>query len=145
VDSSYDIDHAALSEAIRERDHLIFRFTTIALRLFIDFRYTVAVGPGVFVLPPANSVRERMTSIREVRPALPRPERLNVIAWPLRVGSLERLGFMDDVRQRLATLDSADAVAALDRSVEELIASESAEVRRAISGEGYRTIWAATG
>ena len=144
MDSSYEVDQAALAEAIRERDHLIFRFTTIPLRLFIDFRYTVAVGPGVFVLPPANSVRERMTSIREVRPALPRPEQLNVIAWPLLVGGLERLGVLDGVRRRLTQLDAREAVAALDLVVEELCASERAETRRAIAGEGYRTIWAAS-
>lgn len=144
MDSSYEIDQVALSVAIRERDHLIFRFTTIALRLFIDFRYTVAVGPGVFVLPPANSVRERMTSIREVRPALPRPEQLNVIAWPLRVGSLERIGILDDVRHRLALLEAPEALEALEDAMAQLQTSEAAEVQRAISGEGYRTIWTAS-
>lgn len=144
MDSSYEIDRPALSAAISERDHLIFRFATVGLRLFVDFRRTSGEGPGVFVLPPADSVRERMASIREVRPGFPRPERLNVIAWPLRVGGLGRLGILDEIRIRLTDLDGFNALEALDRAVKDLQTSERAELRRAISGEGYRTLWAAS-
>ena len=144
MDSSYHIDRAALTAAIHDRDHLIFRFATIALRLFVDFRQSEEDGPAVFVLPPAASVRERMLSIREVRPAFPRPGRLNLVAWPLRVGGLERLGIVDELRQRLGDLDAFDALAALDAAMVRLEAAEAAETRRAITGEGYRTLWAAS-
>jgi hypothetical protein len=144
VDSSYEVDQAALFEAIRERDHLIFRFSTIPLRLFIDFRASEEDGPAVFVLPPAASVRERMASIREVRPRLPRPRRLNVVAWPLRVGGLERLGVVEEVRRRLGDLDGFVALTALDEAIEVLERAEAQEVRRAIRGDGYRTLWTAS-
>lgn len=141
MDDSYHVDQGALRTAVRERDHLVFRFSTIPQRLFVDFRTSAEHGPGVFVLPPASSIRERMASMREVRPAFPRPERVNVVAWPLRVSGLRRLGVIDEVRNRLADLDGFEALADLDQVVEQLERSEEREVRHAITGEGYRTVW----
>ena len=147
MDDSYQVDQDALRAAVRERDHLVFRFSTIPQRLFVDFRTETTSGsagePGVFSLPPAASIRERMTSIREVRPDFPRPERVNVVAWPLRVGALRRLGVIDAIRTRLGDLDAFDALAQLDRVVAELERSEDRELRRAVTGEGYRTLWTA--
>ena len=130
--------------AVRERDHLVFRFSTIPHRLFVDFRTTAEDGPGAFVLPAAASVKERMASIRSVRPALPRPRRINIVAWPLRVGALERLGVIAEIRQRLGDLDGFEALKALDAAFEELDRAEHEELRRAIRGEGYRTLWTAS-
>ena len=143
MDSSYHVDRAALSTAVSEHDHLVFRFSTIPLRLFVDFRTSAEEGPGAFVLPPVDSVRERMRSIRAVRPNFPRPGRVNVVAWPLRVGGLARLGVVEEVRRRLADMSGFHALGQLDEAVEELEAAEAAEFRRAITGEGYQTLWAA--
>lgn len=147
MDDAYRVDQEALRAAVRERDHLVFRFSTIPLRLFLDFRTTTSTGleeaPGVFALPPASSIRERMTSIREVRPNFPRPERVNVVAWPLRVGAIVRLGVIEAIRTRLTDLDAFDALAELDRVMARLEAAERTELRRAITGEGYRTLWTA--
>jgi hypothetical protein len=144
VDSSYEVDLNALLTAVRERDHLVFRFATIPLRLFLDFRTTAEDGPFVAVLPAVDSVKERMATIRAVRPRLPRPKRINVVAWPLRVGALERLAIIEAVRLRLADMDAFPALTALDDAIRELEAAERAEVRRAITGEGYKTLWPAT-
>ncbi|MCK9494589.1 MAG: hypothetical protein M0R75_03700 [Dehalococcoidia bacterium] len=143
MDDAYQVDQGALRAAVRERDHLVFRFSTIPLRLFLDFRTSAEDGPGVFALPPASSIRERMTSMREVRPNFPRPERVNVVAWPLRVSGLRRLGVIEEIRLRLSDLDGFEALGELDRVVEHLEQSEALEVRRAITGEGYRTLWPA--
>ena len=143
MDDSYHVDQGALRAAVRERDHLVFRFSTIPQRLFLDFRTSAEDGPGVFALPPASSIRERMTSMREVRPNFPRPERVNVVAWPLRVSGLRRLGVIEEIRARLADLDAFEARAELDRVVDELERSEELETHRAITGEGYRTLWTA--
>ena len=68
---------------------------------------------------------------------------MNVVAWPLRVGALRRLGVIDAIRTRLGDLDAFDALAQLDRVVAELERSEDRELRRAVTGEGYRTLWTA--
>ena len=143
MDSAYDIDLEGLLRTVRRTDHVIVRFATVAQRLFIDFRTREEDGPGVFVLPPADSIHERMASIAAARPHFPRPERLYVMAWPLRVGSLERLGFIEAARQRLAAMDAFAQVRDLDRAFRELERAERDEVRRAIMGDGYRTLWPA--
>ncbi|MEX2372857.1 MAG: hypothetical protein WD800_03570, partial [Dehalococcoidia bacterium] len=86
---------------------------------------------------------ERMATIREVRPAFPRPRRINVVAWPLRVGGLDRLGVIGEIRQRLGDLDAFEALRTLDAAFDSLVAAEEDEVRRAITGEGYKTLWTA--
>jgi len=141
VDSSYHVDRAALSAAVAEHDHLVFRFQTIPQRLFLDFRTSPSEGPGVFVLPPANNFKDRMATILAVRPNFPRLRRINIVPWPLRVRSLERLGVIADVRRRLGDLDGFTALKQLDATLATLDAAETAEVRRAILGEGYRTLW----
>lgn len=143
MDTSYPLDLDALFAAIDAHDHLIFRFSTVDERLFVDFRSTVAVMPAAMVLPPAENVGERLASIAAARPGLPRPERLYVVAWPLRVGGLARLRVLDALRRRFADLDAFEALAALDRSAVRLERAERAEVSRAVRGEGYRTLWPA--
>lgn len=141
VDSAYDVDLQALLRAVQRSDHVIVRFSTVAQRLFVDFRTREGEGPGVFVLPVARTVPERLASIAAARPHFPRPERLYVMPWPLRVGGLDRLGFIEATRQRLAAMDAFDQVHDLDRAFHDLQRLERDELRRAITGEGYHTIW----
>lgn len=141
MDSSYEIDLDALMRAVRTNDHLMVRFMTIGQRLFLDYRTSETEGPGAFMLPPANSMADRMSSIAIVRPNFPRPEKLSIIAWPLRVGSLDRLGFIEAARQRLAGVDAFEAVRDLDSAYARLLTAEREEIRRAITGDQYQTIW----
>ena len=141
VDSPYQVDREALLQAIDSQDHLIFRFTIVQQRLLVDFRSNETEGPGVHLLPPARSMRERVASISKVRPEFPRPDQLYVIGWPLRVAALERLDVLQPIRDRLIALDAFEQVQRLDRAYEELLQSERDETRRAVTGEGYRTIW----
>ncbi len=137
----FDLDD--LRAALEERDHLLMRFETVALRLFVDFRSSSEAEPAVLVLQPVNSFRERLISIRRGRPEFPVPEQLQVATWPLRIGSLERLGLLETIRGRLAADGASEALRQLDDAVHELEAAERDEVLRAISGEGYRTLWPA--
>jgi len=141
VDSAYDIDLEGLLRTVQRSEHVIVRFSTLPQRLFLDFRTRAEEGPGVFVLPLANTIQERMASIAAARPHFPRPEKLYVMAWPLRVAGLERLGFLEAARQRLAGMDAFEQVRDLDRAFRDLQRAEDAELRGAITGEGYRTLW----
>lgn len=138
---TFDLDE--LRVALEERDHLLMRFETITLRLFVDFRSSSEADPAVLVLQPVNSFRERLISIRRGRPEFPVPEQLQVATWPLRIGSIERLGLLDTIRGRLAADGASEALRQLGDAVQELEEAERDEVRRAISGEGYRTLWPA--
>lgn len=141
MDSAYEIDLEGLLRAVRRSDHVIVRFATLAERLFVDFRTRPDEGPGAFILPAASTIHERLATIAAARPHFPRPEKLYVMAWPLQVGGLDRLGFMPAARERLASMDAFDAVRDLDRVFRELQRAERREIRHAITGEGYRTLW----
>ncbi len=141
MDSAYDVDREALIEAIGSQDHLIFRFTIVQQRLLVDFRSNEHTGPGVHLLPPVRSMRERVASIAKARPDFPRPEQIYVVGWPLRVAALERLDVLQPMRDRLADLGAEEQVERLDRAYRELLEDERQELHRAVTGEGYRTIW----
>lgn len=143
MDSAYEVDVDGLLRTVQRSDHVIVRFSMLPQRLFIDFRTREGEGPGVYLLPAANSIEQRLATIAAARPHFPRPERLYVMAWPLRVGSLERLGFIEATRQRLAAMDAFEQVRDLERAYRDLLRAERQETRHAITGDGYRTIWPA--
>lgn len=134
-----------LHESLLTVDHALIRLTPIITqRLLVDFRSNEQNGPAVVILPEVRSLQERLASIEQARPGFPRPERINVIMWPLRVDALERLGVLDVLRDRFAQLDAFDALRQLDDAFAELLRLERAEYRRAIMGEGYETLWSRT-
>ena len=143
MDGQHHIDLDGLRASLRSVEHLLLRFTTVAERLLLDFRTREDAGPGVALLPPVDSFAERVRTIERVRPGFPRPKRIHVVTWPLRVGSLERLGVLDAVRGRLAEMDAFEVIATLNETHERLLEIEREEIKRAIEGEGYHTIWPA--
>jgi hypothetical protein len=58
-------------------------------------------------------------------------------------GSLEQLSRLDTIRARLAEGGESETHYHLEDAVQELAGTERVEVRRAISSEGYRTLWTA--
>jgi hypothetical protein len=137
--NSFNLDD--VRDVISAQDHALLRFATLSQRLFLDFRGSEEIEPAVHVLPPVNSLRERIATIRRARPALPIPGELRVIGWPLRVGSLERLGVLDVIRGRFAADGASEALRQLADAIDQLERAERDELRRAITGDGYRTLW----
>ena len=62
----------------------------------------------------------------------------------MRVAALRRLGVMEMLRGRLASLDGFDALRDLDAIYDQLLSLERDEQRRAVTGEGYETLWSMT-
>ena len=143
MDGPQNIDLDGLRASLKSVEHLLLRFTPVAERLLLDFRTREGVGPGVALLPPVDSFAERIRTIERVRPGFPRPKRIHVVTWPLRVASLERLGVLEAVRGRLADMDAFDAIAIMNETYKRLLEIEREETKRAIEGEGYHTIWPA--
>lgn len=143
MDGTNDLDIERLRESLRTVDHTLFRMTPvgIAQRLLVDFRSNDQAGPGVHLLPEVSSLAERLKTIEQARPEFPPPERLLVITWPLRVEALDRLNVLSDLRDRLASLDAFEAIRQLDAAFAKLLELQREELRRAITGEGYRTLW----
>ena len=143
MDGSIDFDIEQLHDSLRSVDHALIRLTPVGIaeRMLVDFRTNDSAGPAVHLLPEVSSLAERLKTIQQVRPAFPLPDRIHVITWPLRVSALERLGLLQTIRDRLARMDAFDALRDLDEVYERLLRLEREEVRRAITGEGYHTLW----
>ena len=141
MDGSRELNLDALRHSLATAGHLLFRFGPLTERLFIDFRSTDTAGPGVFILDQASSFTDRVASIKQLRPDFPDIERLQVVSWPLPVAALGRLGVIEAARSRLAGMDAFDALRQLDDAYAQLVRLEHDELRRAITGEGYHTLW----
>ncbi len=141
MDGTFDVDLDALRSSVLSVEHMLVRFTPISERLLLDFRTSSEEGPGVALLPQVSSFTERLKTIEEARPEFPRPERIYVVSWPLRIASLERLGVLEAIRERLADMDAFDVIGSVDETFKRLLALERDEISKAISGEGYQTIW----
>ena len=141
MDGTFEVDLDALRSSVLSVEHILVRFTPISERLLIDFRTSSEEGPGIALLPQVSSFTERLKTIEEARPDFPRPERIYVVSWPLRIASLERLGVLEAVRERLADMDAFEAIGRVDETFEHLLTLERDEILKAISGEGYHTIW----
>ena len=143
MDGTFEVDIDALRSSIRTVEHMLMRFTPVPERLLLDFRTNDQQGPGIALLPQVSSFTERLKTIEQARPGFPRPERIYVVTWPLRIASLDRLGVVAAVRERLAELNAFDAIPRLDETYERLLTLEREEIRRAISGDGFHNIWPA--
>lgn len=136
-------DVAAVLDTLRHNDHALLRFETVPHRLLIDFRSSSEAEAAVHLLEPVRSLRERIATIRRARPTLPVPTELQIVGWSLRIGSLERTGALEIVRQRFVDDGAQEALRQLEQAVTQLDGLERDEFRRAITGEGYRTLWPA--
>ena len=84
---------------------------------------------------------ERFRSLRRLRPRFPKPESLTLIPWPKYVQSLVSLGMWEHVVARFVNLGFPDTVRECEACLEELTALEKEEIRRALSGENYKSLW----
>ena len=134
-----DLDE--LFQQLEQGDHAIFRFSSVDERLFVDFRTSAEEGPAVLVLPPVKSLQERFEALAKARPSLPAPKQLAIAGWPYRVHALDRLGVTDAIRRRLADMDAFAAIPEVDAAYQRLLAAERQEIRAAITGDGYETLW----
>lgn len=145
LDSGFDIDIEAINENIAEAEVVTFFFPMLRKTLLVDVRCNDAVGPLVRVVPMARGVADRFKSLESLRPGLPKPESITAIPWTRRVESIRQDGVWDGV---VARLHAAGGTAMADeayRCLEELRTAEILEVRCAVNGVGYRTVWGRAG
>lgn len=147
IDGGYEIDIEAVIQNIDEAEVVTLHFPILRQTLLIDTRCTppdrggVSSGPLVRVVPMVNNTQERFETLREMRPGLPRPQSITMIPWARSVGALERAGVWGRVLARLVDCGDEQTLLAARRSYRQLRSFELAEMREAIVGRQYRTIW----
>lgn len=145
MDSDYRIDVSEVNKNIDVADVIALYFPLLRKTLLMDMRTNDVDGPMIKVVPMANTPEERFQSLLKMRPRFGRPDSITIIPWPKYVQSIAEMGIWDRIVRRYAELGSPQSVRDCDRCFAELAKLEGEEIRRAITGENYETIWGARG
>ncbi len=143
MDNGVEADIDAITRNVDEAEVVTFYFPLLGKTLLIDTRTSEHVGPMVRVVPMADSSAERLRSLRRLRPELPRPTSLTLIPWNRSIDSITNLGVWEHIARRLNEQRDGEQYCAIGRRcLQRLRTLERAELRSAITGERYHTIWA---
>lgn len=147
IDGGYDIDIEAVIQNIDEAEVVTLHFPILRQTLLIDTRCTQADGqpagdgPLVRVVPMVDNAQERFATLRKLRPGFGRPQSITMIPWARSVSALEWSGVWERVLARLDRCGDGRTLAAARRAYRQLRALELVELREAIVGRQYRTVW----
>ena len=145
MDSDFRIDIGEVRRAIDTGEIMALYFPLLRKTLLMDTRTTPVDAPMIKVVPMASSPEERFRELVRMRPRLPKPESISIIPWPKYVDSLVRLEVWDHIVRRFLEIGPPDVVRRCEDCLKELRKAEREEIRRAISGENYETLWDAAG
>ncbi|MCH8949209.1 MAG: hypothetical protein IIB87_02395 [Chloroflexi bacterium] len=145
MDSDFRIDIGEVQRAIDVGEITALYFPLLRKTLLMDTRTTGVDGPMIKVVPMASSPEERFRDLVRMRPRLPKPESINIVPWPKYVASLVRLEVWDHIVRRFLEIGPPEIVKRCEECLEELKRLEREELRRAITGENYETLWDVAG
>lgn len=145
MDSDFQIDIGEVQRAIDVGEITALYFPLLRKTLLMDTRTTPVDGPMIKVVPMASSPEERFRELVRMRPRLPKPESINIVPWPKYVASLVRLEVWDHIVRRYLEIGPPEVVKRCEECLQELHRIEQEELRRAITGERYETLWDAKG
>ena len=141
MDNDYALNLDDILRTIETADVLRIRFLLLDKRLLIDNRFNEFEGPMLKIVPRASSSEESFRNLRRLRPRFPLPERMTAIWWPKYISTLHTSGVWPALVRRISDTGFTDSVHQCDDILRELLALERQEIRNAISGEGFQTIW----
>jgi hypothetical protein len=141
MEQEYPVDLDELRRTIDRADVIALFFPYFHKTLLLDTRATRVDPPMARVVPMVRTAQERMEELRRLRPRFDRPRALALIGWPRSVASVKALGVWAALVERFAAAGSDGCEATLERCYRALVREERAELRRAVRGEGYRTVW----
>lgn len=141
VDNAFDLYHERIIAAIRTGDVVCVFFPRLSRTLIVDFRHAIEIPPAVFVEHMVSNARERLDSIKRLRPQLPLPDEVKLAPWMGFVRSLEDTGVLNALETRLRETNDARVVAALHRALADLRRVERDALRALVRGETTRTLW----
>lgn len=145
LDSSEELELDAIVGNIAEAQVIALYFPLMRKTLLLDARTNASDGPMVCVVEMVNTTQERVRSLRRMRPQFSRPDSITMIPWLRRIETLCATGVWGHLERRLASTGGAEALAAGRACLDELRAFERRELRRAVTGERYQTLWGRPG
>lgn len=144
MDNDYVLNLDDILRTIDSAEVVRIRFGLLDKRLLIDNRYNEFEGPLIKVVNRSGSSEESFRSLKRLRPRFPLPEKMTAIMWPKYVNTLYSTGVWNAIVSRIADSGHTDSVRQCDEALRELLQMERKEIRNAISGEGFQTVWQRT-
>ncbi len=141
MDNNFTLDYAEITNTVQNADVVTFRFVIVGQRLLIDNRYSEIDPPLVTLVERAKSVEDRFRSLKKLRPRFRLPEKISAIWWPKFAESLVEHGIWDAIAKRIADAGFTEAARECDAVLEELRSLERQELKNALAGEGYQSLW----
>ena len=145
MDSDFRIDVNEVQRAIDVGEIIALYFPLLRKTLLMDTRTNALDGPMIKVVPMASSPEERFKELVRLRPRFPKPESISIIPWPRYAASLVRLEVWDHIVRRFLEIGPPEIVRQCDECLQEIYRAEREEIRRAITGEEYESLWEASG
>jgi hypothetical protein len=144
MDNEYVLNMEEVLQTIAQADVVRIRFLLLEKRLLIDNRFNEFDGPMLRLVSRAGSSEESFRNLKRMRPRFPLPDKMTAIWWPKYVNTLTTSGVWPALVQRITDSGFTDAMRQCEEVLQELQALERQEIRNAISGEGFQTIWQRT-
>ncbi|HEY4684799.1 MAG TPA: hypothetical protein VII57_02010 [Dehalococcoidia bacterium] len=141
MDNDYVLNLDDILRTIASAEVVRFRFGLLDKRLLIDNRCNELEGPLVKLVDRAGSSEESFRNLKRLRPRFPLPDKMTAIWWPKYVSTLRSTGVWEAIVSRIADAGFADAVRQSEDALRELLRMEREEIRNAITGVGFQTIW----
>ncbi len=145
MDSDFRIDTSEVNRTIDMSEVIALYFPLLRKTLLMDTRGTDLDAPLIKVVPMASSPEERFRELRRLRPRFSKPDSITIIPWPKYVSSLVRLEIWDHIVRRFLEIGPPEIVRQCEECLQELYKAEREEIRRAVTGENYETLWDASG
>lgn len=145
MDSDFRIDISEVLKAIDTGEIIALYFPLLRKTLLMDTRSSSIDGPMIKVVPMASSPEERFRELVRMRPRFPKPESISIIPWPKYANRLVETGVWDRIVRRYIEIGPPEMVRQANVCLEEIHSAEREEVRKAITGDGYETLWDASG
>ena len=145
MDSDFRIDIGEVCRAIDLGEIIALYFPLLRKTLLMDTRTNPIDGQMIKVVPMASSPEERFRELVRMRPRFPKPESISIVPWPKYVHSLAGTGVWDRIVRRFLEIGSPQIVRDCEACLQELYDVEREEIRRAITGDNYETMWDAAG
>ena len=141
MDSDFRIDVSEVTRSISFGEVIALYFPLWRKTLLMDARSNAIDGPMIKVVPMASSPEERFRELIRMRPRFSKPESITLIPWPKYVGGLVRSGVWDHIVRRFLEIGPPEIVRQCEECLQELYRVEQEEIRNAITGENYESLW----
>ncbi len=146
MDNAYNISSGKIIRALAEAEVMSIFFPRVGKSLIVDTRHDADHGPVVVMDDMVGSAKERLESVRRLRPEFKEIAQLTLAPWLGSTRAFAEQGIVEAIIQRFQSLGFHDEALDVTRAFNQLRRHERRVMLDLIAGEAQttRTLWART-